>query len=96
MKAQRYDAAEFLETREDCMACLNAALEDGDPSLVPAAMGDVVRTCGMAELAQETGMGHEEGDEALSSEEDPSFASVLKAVGALGCRFKVEPLADRA
>ena len=42
-KAAAYDAAEFLDTDEDIVAYLNAALEDGDPSLVSAALGDVAR-----------------------------------------------------
>ncbi len=42
-KARAYDAAEFLESDEDVVAYLNAALEDGDPSLVSAAFGDVTR-----------------------------------------------------
>lgn len=46
-KAQAYDAAEFLETDEDIVAYLNAALEDGDPSLVSAALGDIARARGM-------------------------------------------------
>ena len=31
-KAMTYDAAEFLETDEDIVAYLNAALDDGDPA----------------------------------------------------------------
>lgn len=42
-KAQSYDAAEFLETDEDIVAYLNAALEDGDPSLVAAALSDILK-----------------------------------------------------
>jgi DNA-binding phage protein len=46
-KARAYDAAEFLESGEDVVAYLNAVLEDGDPSLVSAAFGDVARARGM-------------------------------------------------
>lgn len=42
-KAQSYDAAECLETDEDIVAYLNAALEDGDPSLVAAALSDILK-----------------------------------------------------
>ena len=55
-KAAAYDAAEFLDTDEDIVAYLNAALEDGDPSLVSAALGDVARARGMTQLAHETGI----------------------------------------
>ncbi|MFM6631966.1 MAG: DNA-binding protein, partial [Microcystis panniformis] len=39
-----WDAAEHLETKEDIAAYLEAALEDGDPSLVVAALGDIARS----------------------------------------------------
>lgn len=46
-KALTYDAAEFLESDEDIAAYLNAALDDGDPVLVSAALGDIARARGM-------------------------------------------------
>ena len=48
-KAMTYDAAEFLETDEDIVAYLNAALDDGDPALVSAALGDIARARGMTQ-----------------------------------------------
>jgi DNA-binding phage protein len=38
-----YDAAEFLETDEGIVAYLIAALEDGNPMLVSAALDDITR-----------------------------------------------------
>ncbi|MGO5268050.1 addiction module antidote protein [Parafannyhessea umbonata] len=55
-QAMRYDAAEFLESDADIVAYLNAALEDGDPSLVSAVLGDIARARDMAQLARETGV----------------------------------------
>jgi probable addiction module antidote protein len=55
-QAMRYDAAEFLESDADIVAYLNAALEDGDPSLVSAALGDIARARDMVQLAKETGI----------------------------------------
>lgn len=46
-QAMTYDAAEFLETDEDIIAYLNAALDDGDPALISAALGDIARAHGM-------------------------------------------------
>ena len=37
-------------------AYLEAALDDGDPQLVTAAIGDIARACGMMQLARETGL----------------------------------------
>jgi hypothetical protein len=36
-----WDAADHLKTVEDMVAYLEAALEDGDPTLVTAVLGDV-------------------------------------------------------
>lgn len=90
-KAQAYDAAEFLETDEDIVAYLNAALEDGDPSLVSAALGDIARARGMTQLAKETGITRDGLYKALSPTGNPSFATVQKVVKALGYKLDVEP-----
>jgi probable addiction module antidote protein len=83
-----WDAAEHLETREDMAAYLEAALEDGDPALVVAALGDIARSKGMTHIARETGLGRESLYKALSMEGNPEFATVLKVVQALGLRLQ--------
>jgi probable addiction module antidote protein len=88
-KAAAYDAAEFLETDEDIVAYLNAALEDGDPSLLAAALGDVARARGMTQLARETGITRDGLYKALSPSGNPSFATVQKVVRALGYKLDV-------
>ena len=88
-KASAYDAAEFLDTDEDIVAYLNAALEDGDPSLVSAALGDVARARGMTQLAHETGITRDGLYKALSPSGNPSFATVQKVIRALGYKFDV-------
>jgi probable addiction module antidote protein len=86
-KTKSWDAAEHLETEEDMAAYLEAALEDGDPALVAAALGDIARAKGMSEIARETGLGRESLYKALSPEGNPEFATVLKVVRALGLRL---------
>ena len=88
-KAAAYDAAEFLDTDEDIVAYLNAALEDGDPSLVSAALGDVARARGMTQLAHETGITRDGLYKALSPSGNPSFATVQTVVRALGYKLDV-------
>lgn len=39
----RYDTADYLKTDEDIAAYLEAVMEDGDPALIAAALGDVAR-----------------------------------------------------
>jgi probable addiction module antidote protein len=82
-----WDAAEHLETDEDMVAYLEAALESGDASLVAAALGDIARAKGMTEIAREAGLGRESLYKALSPEGNPEFATVLKVVRALGLKL---------
>ena len=86
-----WDPAEHLETDEDIAAYLDAALEDGDPALVVAALGDIARARGMTQLARDAGVGRESLYKALSSTGNPEFATVMKVVRALGLQLRVLP-----
>ena len=87
-----WDVADHLKTKEDIAAYLEAALEDGEPSLVIAALGDIARSQGMSQIARETGLGRESLYKALSIEGNPEFATILKVMKALGLRLQVIPL----
>jgi len=47
-----WDAADYLKSPEDELAYLEAAVEDGDPRLVAAALGDIARARGMSQIAK--------------------------------------------
>ncbi len=53
LDATPWDPADHLATEEDKAACLEAALEDGDPALVAAALGDIARAKGLSQMARE-------------------------------------------
>jgi probable addiction module antidote protein len=82
-----WDSAEHLETEEDMALYLEACLEENDPALITHALGVIARAKGMAQIAQETGLGRENLHKALSAEGNPEFATVLKVVRALGLRL---------
>jgi probable addiction module antidote protein len=86
-RTKSWDAAEHLKSDEDMVAYLEAALEDGDPALVAAALGDIARAKGMTEIAREAGLGRESLYKALSPGGNPEFATILKVVRALGLRL---------
>ena len=91
-KTQIWDAANHLETKEDMAAYIEAALEDGDPALIAAVLGDIARSKGMTQISCDTGLGHESLYRALSTEGNPEFATILKVFRALGLRLQVTPL----
>lgn len=94
-KTTPWDPAEHLETDEDIAAYLEAALDEGDPTLVAAALGDIARAKGMTQLARETGLGRESLYKALSPSGNPEFATIMKVISALGLKLHAAP-ADSA
>jgi probable addiction module antidote protein len=86
-----WDPANHLSTIEDAAAYLEAALEDGDPQLVAAALGDIARAKGMTQIARDAGLGRESLYKALSSSGNPELATFLKVISALGLQLHVSP-----
>ena len=48
-----WDPAEHLKTEQDMVAYLEAALEEQDPALIAAALGDIARAKCMTHIARE-------------------------------------------
>lgn len=90
-KTRPWDAAKHLKTPADMAAYLEAALEDGDPAVVAAALGDIARAKGMTEVARDAGLGRESLYKALSPDGNPEFSTILKVVKALGIRLHAVP-----
>lgn len=88
-----FDAADYLKTEQDCAEYLSVVLEDGDPALLAAALGDVAKARGMSQVARDSGLTREGLYKALSSQGNPSFATVLKVLHAMGLQISVQPAA---
>ena len=68
-------------------AYLEAALEENDPTLVAAALGDIAKAKGMTHIAKKAGLGRESLYKALSPDGNPEFSTILKVVSALGLKL---------
>jgi probable addiction module antidote protein len=89
IKTILWDSAAYLKSGKDIAYYLEAVIEDGDPTSVAAALGDVARVKGMAQIAKAAGLGRESLYKALSTDGNPEFATVLKVMRALGLKLKV-------
>lgn len=87
-----YDTADYLQSEEDIAAYLEAVMEENDPALLAAALGDIARARNMSQLAKEVGMSREGLYKALSGEGNPAFSTISKVANALGLRLTIEPL----
>ena len=92
VKTSRWDSAEHLKTDEDMVDYLDACLAEGgdDAAYIAHALGIVARAKGMSQLARDTGLGRESLYKALSGEGNPSFATILKVMHALGVKLHAE------
>ena len=89
---QPWDVADHLETEEDMVAYLDAALEESDLGLTAAALGDIARAKGMTNVAADAGLGRESLYKSLSVDGNPAFGTVLKITRALGIRLRATSL----
>lgn len=87
-----FDAVDYLDDEETMAAYLSAALEDANPDVFLAAVRDVARARGMAQLAQDAGLGRESLYKALSPGAKPRYDTVLKLLTALGVRLTARPV----
>jgi probable addiction module antidote protein len=90
MKIDKWDPAEFIDTKEDVIAHLGVALEDGDMEFLLKTMRHIARSEGMAQIARELGVTREGLYKSLSPTGNPSFETVLKLLNILGFRLKIE------
>jgi len=89
VRTTRWDPAKHLTTDEDIAAYLDAVIEEGQPALIAAALGDIARARGMTKIAKKAGLGRESLYKALSDGGNPEFATVLKVIRSLGLKLHV-------
>ncbi len=93
IKTRPFDASNYLNDEADVAAYLQVAMEDGDPALLAAALGDIAKARGMTQLARDTGLSRESLYKSLSGERAPSSDTLFKVIHALGFKLTVESLA---
>lgn len=87
----RWDSAEYLQDEESIAAYLAACFDEAgdDAAFIAKALGHVARARSMSALARDTGLGRESLYKALSGQGNPSFATVLKVMRAMGLKMSV-------
>lgn len=86
-----FDITEELQTEQDIAQYLSLVLEDGDLSLLAAALGDIARARGMTQIAKESGLGREALYKALRPGASPRFDTILRVCKALGVKLVAQP-----
>ena len=84
-----FDPADYLDNDAVIAEYLSAAVEDPNPDVFLAALGDVAKARGMAQIARDAGLGRESLYKALNRGAHPRYETVSAVLRALGVKFAV-------
>ncbi len=93
---QKFDTSEFLDSEEMIAEYLAATLEEENPDVFIAALGDVAKARGMTKIAEASGLGRESLYKSLKSGSKLRYDTVQKILGALGVKLTVTPISQDA
>jgi probable addiction module antidote protein len=82
-----FEPSKYLDDDEAVAEYVRLAVEDGDPGLLAAVLGDVARARGMTQVAQAAGLTREALYKALRPEAHPRFDTIQKVCKALGVKL---------
>ena len=83
-----WDPAERLTDRKAIASFLNAAIEDGDPAVIAAALGDVARAKGMTQIARDAGLSRASLYKALGGDAKAELGTILRVLDAIGVKLR--------
>ena len=89
LRLSEFDPSAYLANDEVIAEYLTAALDDGNPDVFLAAVGDVAKAKGMSSIAASTGLGRESLYKAFAPGAKPRYDTVLKVLRSLGVRLCV-------
>ena len=84
-----FDASAYLVDDDVVAEYLTAALEDPNPDVLLAAVGNVAKARGMSAIAESSGLGRESLYKALTPGAKPRYDTVLKVLQSLGVKLSV-------
>lgn len=90
VETRPFDPANYLETEEDILYYLEAAMEGNDAKHIASALGDVARSQGMTEIAKKSGLGRQALYNALSENGNPTLETLIAVLGVLGLELTVQ------
>lgn len=82
-----FDFSEHLDSEEAIAEYLTVILEENDPALLAAALGDIARARGMTDIAKAAGLTREALYKALRPDAHPRFDTVNRVCAALGVKL---------
>ena len=89
-----FDPAEHLKNDAEIAAYLSLVIDEDDPVELAHALGIVARVRGMAQIAEETGIGSEALYKALRAHSQPRFNTFSRICKSLGVKLVAQHKID--
>jgi probable addiction module antidote protein len=89
-----FDITEMMQDDQSIAEYLTLVMEDGDPALLAATLGDIARARGMTQIAKDAGIGREALYKALRPDASPRFDTVARVCKALGVKLVAQPVVN--
>ena len=86
-----FNVADYLDDDEVIAEYLSAAAEDSNPDVLLAALAEVAKARGMAQVAAAAGLGRESLYKALAPGSHPRFETISAVMRALNVKISVVP-----
>ncbi|MEO5565877.1 MAG: addiction module antidote protein [Luteimonas sp.] len=93
IRTRPFDPAEYLNSEASISAFVSDAMESGDPVILQNALNTAARARGVAQIAEDSGLGRESLYKALRPGAKPQFGTIVKVLGALGVKLVPQPVA---
>ncbi len=90
-KLYNWNVNDALKTPEDRAAYIEAAMAENDPEFLTVALGDVAKAEGMSKIARKANVTRENLYRAFSPGGNPTMATVMRVLDALGLTIRVSP-----
>jgi probable addiction module antidote protein len=84
-----WDLAGDVETKEDVIGMIEAAIEENDPEFLLSVIGDIARSRGMARIARELDIDRAGLYRSFSPDGNPYFLTVVKVLDNLGFKLSI-------
>ena len=84
-----WSLADEIETKEDVIGILEAALEENDIEFLFKVIGDIARSKGMTQISRELNLNRESLYHSLSQDGNPSFSTIVKVLDNLGYQLSI-------
>ncbi|WP_413698545.1 addiction module antidote protein [Psychromonas sp. KJ10-10] len=88
-KTSPFNPFDYMDTQDEINDFLRECLEDDDPNVFVSALGHLVKSHGVADVAEVTGLSRESLYKTFNGKTQPKWSTIFKVTNAIGLHLAV-------